>query len=248
MLKFGAVFSPSCRIVDAVADFASWTQAASRRSWPRSGWREEARDLLAWRPPGGRRSRRTRKGRCIRWKSAEPCRSCSMRRIRCSSPTAASSANGRRQRLRLGTGSSTARQGRSAPRFPFAAAAQLARPASHGHCDARRRNVRIPCRRGWIPRRVIRFLYRGGWQRRVLERRRQIQLRAYGAARARGCELLPARYDRVAEGFGAHGEHVTRASELAPALERAARRRPRNLCQCRHRGIAAPVYRRAPAP
>jgi acetolactate synthase-1/2/3 large subunit len=50
----------------------------------------------------------------------------------------------------------------------------------------------------------------------------QIQLRSYGAARAHGCDLLPTRYDRVAAGFGAHGEHVARATELAPALERAA--------------------------
>ncbi len=51
---------------------------------------------------------------------------------------------------------------------------------------------------------------------------RQIQLRTYGAARARGCELLPTRYDRVVAALGGHGEHVTSGSELEPALERAA--------------------------
>jgi acetolactate synthase-1/2/3 large subunit len=50
----------------------------------------------------------------------------------------------------------------------------------------------------------------------------QIQLRSYGAARARGCELLPTRYDQVAAALGGHGEHVARGAELAPALERAA--------------------------
>lgn len=49
----------------------------------------------------------------------------------------------------------------------------------------------------------------------------QIQLREYGAARARGCELLPTRYDRVAEGFGGHGEFVTTADDLPGALARA---------------------------
>lgn len=49
----------------------------------------------------------------------------------------------------------------------------------------------------------------------------QIQLRDYGAARAHGCELLPTRYDRVAEGFGGHGEFVTAGSELPAALARA---------------------------
>jgi len=50
----------------------------------------------------------------------------------------------------------------------------------------------------------------------------QIQLRAYGASRARGCELLPTRYDRVVAALGGHGEHVTSGAELEPALERAA--------------------------
>jgi acetolactate synthase-1/2/3 large subunit len=55
----------------------------------------------------------------------------------------------------------------------------------------------------------------------------QIQLRTYGRERAHGCELLPARYDQSAAALGAHGEHVTRAADLAAALERAlASRRP----------------------
>jgi acetolactate synthase-1/2/3 large subunit len=50
----------------------------------------------------------------------------------------------------------------------------------------------------------------------------QIQLREYGEARAHGCALAPAtRYDLVAAAMGAHGEYVTRAEELVPALERA---------------------------
>jgi acetolactate synthase-1/2/3 large subunit len=49
----------------------------------------------------------------------------------------------------------------------------------------------------------------------------QIQLREYGDQRLIGCELLPSRYDRVVEALGGHGEHVTAASGLAPALERA---------------------------
>ena len=49
----------------------------------------------------------------------------------------------------------------------------------------------------------------------------QIQLRDYGRERAVGCELLPTRYDRVAEAFGGHGEHVDRPESMAEALERA---------------------------
>jgi acetolactate synthase-1/2/3 large subunit len=49
----------------------------------------------------------------------------------------------------------------------------------------------------------------------------QIQLRSYGAARAKGCELLPTRYDRVAQAFGGFGEHVTGASQVLAAARRA---------------------------
>ncbi len=49
----------------------------------------------------------------------------------------------------------------------------------------------------------------------------QIQLKAYGKARLHGCELLPARYDQVAIAFGGHGEFVTEAAQLLPAVERA---------------------------
>ena len=50
----------------------------------------------------------------------------------------------------------------------------------------------------------------------------QIQLRAYGSKRAKGCELLPTRYGAVAQALGAHGEDVDRPGELRAALQRAA--------------------------
>ena len=49
----------------------------------------------------------------------------------------------------------------------------------------------------------------------------QIQLRDYGKERAHGCELLPSHYDLVAQALGGHGEIVSDAGALAPALERA---------------------------
>lgn len=49
----------------------------------------------------------------------------------------------------------------------------------------------------------------------------QIQLRDYGPDRLIGCELLPARYDQVTVAFGGHGEYVTRADALMPAVQRA---------------------------
>jgi acetolactate synthase-1/2/3 large subunit len=49
----------------------------------------------------------------------------------------------------------------------------------------------------------------------------EIQRRDYGANRMHGCELLPARYDRVVVALGGHGEHVERAADLPAAIERA---------------------------
>ncbi len=49
----------------------------------------------------------------------------------------------------------------------------------------------------------------------------QIQLRDYGRERTIACELLPTRYDQVCVAFGGHGEHVTVAEALLPAVERA---------------------------
>jgi acetolactate synthase-1/2/3 large subunit len=50
----------------------------------------------------------------------------------------------------------------------------------------------------------------------------EIQKRDYGANRTHGCELAPCtRYDLVAVALGGHGEYVTKAEEIAPALERA---------------------------
>src|SRR5205085_8440062 len=49
----------------------------------------------------------------------------------------------------------------------------------------------------------------------------QIQVRDYGAERARGTELLPTRYDLLAQGFGGYGARVTEPGQLLPAVERA---------------------------
>ena len=47
----------------------------------------------------------------------------------------------------------------------------------------------------------------------------QIQKGLYG--RPVWTDLLPTRYDKMAEGLGAHGENVATQPELAPALKRA---------------------------
>ncbi len=49
----------------------------------------------------------------------------------------------------------------------------------------------------------------------------QIQLREFGGNRARGCEMRQVRYDQVASAMGAHGEFVTDAQDMLPAVTRA---------------------------
>lgn len=72
---------------------------------------------------------------------------------------------------------------------------------------------------------------------------RQIQLAAYG--RAVATDLLPARYDLVAEGLGGHGEFVRRADELGPALERAFAAGKPALVNVRTRRVSSPRGERA---
>jgi len=55
-----------------------------------------------------------------------------------------------------------------------------------------------------------------GW---AAERHRQRAV--YGADRLVAADLLPTRYDKVAEALGCHGEYVERPGQLRPALERA---------------------------
>jgi acetolactate synthase-1/2/3 large subunit len=70
----------------------------------------------------------------------------------------------------------------------------------------------------------------------------QIQLRQYGAERAVGCSLVSTRYDRLAGSLGAHGEHVERAEDLAPAMERALKSGRPACVNVVIDGAAAPVF------
>ena len=49
----------------------------------------------------------------------------------------------------------------------------------------------------------------------------QIQLTRYGPERLIGCALRPLRYDIVTQALGGHGEHISEASALPQAIERA---------------------------
>ena len=242
-LKFGAVFSASCRIIETEPDFSGWCEVASRRNWPRSRWREDVRAALAWRPP---------QWAGIASKNGAPIHPVEVGRAvqkLLDTPESVLVADG-------GEFGQWAQATLSAPRrvingpagsigaaLPFAAAAKLACPRStvvamlgDGTFGFHASELDTAARHSLAYLAVI-------GNDACWNAERQIQLRAYGAARARGCELLPARYDRVAEGFGAHGEHVERASELAPALERAARAGRVACVNVAIAGVAAPTYR-----
>jgi acetolactate synthase I/II/III large subunit len=72
----------------------------------------------------------------------------------------------------------------------------------------------------------------------------QIQLRDYGAQRLIGCELLPTRYDAVVRAFGGHGEHVSDAAGIAPAIARALASGLPSCVNVMIEGLAAPQIRR----
>jgi thiamine pyrophosphate-dependent acetolactate synthase large subunit-like protein len=70
----------------------------------------------------------------------------------------------------------------------------------------------------------------------------QIQLRAYGTDRAKGCELLPTGYGAVASALGAHGEDVFKPAELQGALRRAADSRKPACVNVMIERLPAPRY------
>jgi acetolactate synthase-1/2/3 large subunit len=72
----------------------------------------------------------------------------------------------------------------------------------------------------------------------------QIQLRQYGAERAKNCDLLPSRYDRVAEALGGFGALVSTAADLSDALDRAYLSRKPSCINVMIESVAAPVIRR----
>jgi len=72
-----------------------------------------------------------------------------------------------------------------------------------------------------------------------------IQVRDYGAQRAHGCDLLPARYDLVVTALGGHGELVEYAEDLAPAITRALASGKPACINVMIESHAAPTVRRA---
>ena len=214
-LKFGQAFAPEARIVEVR------TLEGLRANAPE--WREEVRAALAWRPP--------------EWKSIVPpadgpvhpvalCRE--LQKI-LDAPGAVLVSDGgefgqwaqaclsARRRIINGPAGSIGSA------LPFAAAAKLAFPQApvvamlgDGTFGFHMSEIDTAVRYGLDYLAVV-----GNdatWNAEY-----QIQLRAYGEARAKGCELLPTRYGAVAAAMGAHGEDVPGFRGLPDALARATR-------------------------
>ncbi len=243
-LRFGAAFAADCRVLDLDGGVSQWLAPAARRTWAKSGWIDEVHAAIAFRP--------------AQWKSLAsrpggPLHPVEVGRAvqkLLDAPEAVLVADG-------GEFGQWAQASVSAPHrvingvagsigaaLPFAAAAKLALPGSNVVAmlgdgtfgfHASEIDTAVRCALAYVA--VV-----GNdacWNAEY-----QIQLRSYGVARARGLDLLATRYDRVAEGFGAHGEYVERPAELAPALERAAGAGRAACVNVMIERLAAPVFRR----
>jgi len=218
-LRFGAAFGKDCKVfeVDGLPD----RKSLAGKTWQKSGWRDEVRAAVAFRPaqwktlaskPGGP-LHPVEVGREVQKLLAAP-------------ESVLVADGGEFGQWAQATVTAPHRvingvAGSIGAALPFAAAAKLAMPDSNVvamlgdgtfgfHSSEFETAVR--CGLGFVA--VV-----GNdacWNAEY-----QIQLRSYGAPRALGLDLLPARYDQVAAGFGAHGEYVERPAELAPALKRA---------------------------
>ncbi len=241
-LRFGAAFAKDCKVVEA--DAPPDSVSAAKKSWPKSAWLDEVRAAIAFRP--------------TQWKSlvskpGGPLHPVEVGRAvqkLLDAPEAVLVADG-------GEFGQWSQATLSAPHrvingpagsigaaLPFAAAAKLALPASNVVAmlgdgtfgfHASEMDTAVRCGLAFVA--VV-----GNdacWNAEY-----QIQLRSYGAARAHGLGLLPTRYDRVAEGFGAHGEYVARPAELAGALERSASVGRAACVNVMIERLPAPTYRR----
>jgi acetolactate synthase-1/2/3 large subunit len=247
-LKFGAAFAASARVVDVDGDIAAqvaaWNAAAPRKAWTKSGWRDEVRAALAFRPAAwaslastaGAPAHPVEVGRAVQ-KLLD-------------APDAVLVADG-------GEFGQWSQATLSAPHrvingvagsigaaLPFAAAAKLAYPKANvvamlgdGTFGFHASEIDTAVREKLAYVAVV-----GNdacWNAEY-----QIQLRSYGAARAQGLDLLPTRYDRVAEAFGAHGEFAATAADLPGALSRASGAGRMACVNVRIERLPAPTFRR----
>ena len=218
-LKFGEAFAPGCKVLQAPSE-------SRRLDWPPLAQERLARRGACRAAPiarrSGKRSSRRPARRCIR------CTLCREVQQLLAAPEAVLVSDGgefgqwAQACLEAPARIINGPAGAIGSALPFAAAAKLARPDAtvvamlgDGTFGFHMSEIDTAVRCGLDYIAVI-----GNdatWNAEY-----QIQLRAYGKARAKGCELLPTRYGAAAAAMGAHGEDVLSAPELKPALARAA--------------------------
>ena len=242
-LKFGAAFGKDCRVIETDCGAVD----AGKGSWTKSAWFDEVRVALAFRPPAWK---------TLSSKAGSPLHPVEVgrevQRLLERPGSVLVSDGGEFGQWAQATVSATHRvingvAGAIGSALPFAAAAKLALPdatvvAMLGDGTFGFHSSEIDT----AAREKLGYVAVVGNDR-CWNAEYQIQLRSYGEARAHGLDLLPTRYDEVARAFGAHGEHVERAADLAPALARA-RDAGRVACVNVHiERVPAPVYRRSSA-
>jgi acetolactate synthase-1/2/3 large subunit len=235
-LKFGRAFAPECRILDAE------NLPTPKKAQKTSGWLEEVRAQLAYRPPEWAALRSKPEG------PQHPVEVCRAVQALLDAPDAILVCDGgefgqwAQACLRAPRRIINGPAGSIGSALPFAAAAKLAFPQSpvvallgDGTFGFHMSEIdtAVRCDLSYVA--VV-----GNdacWNAEY-----QIQLRAYGKERVHGLDLLPTRYGAVAAAMGAHGEDVSRAAELSPALDRA-RRAGRMACvNVLIERAAAPAY------
>jgi acetolactate synthase I/II/III large subunit len=228
-------------VADAVAAAASLAELAAKRAWPKSGWFDEVSAAIAYRPAAWAASSSARDGRVH---PLDVCRA--VQRVLDRREDAVLISDG-------GEFGQWAQASLTAPRrvtngpagaigaaVPFAVAARLAFPAAPVVAMSGDGSIGFHLAEyDTAVRHDAPFVAVVGNDARW-NAEHQIQIRAYGAERAVGCELLPTRYDLVAAALGGHGEHVERAVDLAAALDRAAASRRPACVNVAIEGLAAP--------
>ncbi len=240
-LKFGRAFSQECRVFQLDTP-NGLVERARTLQWPKSGWLPEVLDALHYRPAEWSALKANADG------ALHPAVLCRSLAPLLASPDAILVCDG-------GEFGQWAQACLSAPRriingpagsigsaLPFAAAAKLSAPEAtvvallgDGTFGFHMSEIDTAVRYDLGYLAVI-----GNdacWNAEY-----QIQLRAYGKARAHGLDLLPTRYGAAAQALGAHGEDVFQGKELAGALDRARKARRAACVNVAIERVAAPVY------
>jgi acetolactate synthase-1/2/3 large subunit len=219
-------YDDQCRLIQLDADAARIAQklvhAARQRTWPASGWRQEVQSAISYRPAEWSSHQSSADGPL---KPVDVCRDV-QRFLDAGDSSVFISDGGEFGQWAQACITAPHRiingpSGSIGSAIPFALAARLAFP------DARIATLLGDGTFGFhalefdtAVRHRLPFVAVVGndstWNAEY-----QIQLNKYGPERMVGCELLPTRYDLLAQSLGGHGQHISRPTDLAAALDRA---------------------------